>query len=61
VEELALLCRAGAAARAIDLAFEHLAVFGRDDEVLALLTAAIEHGDASATVRRRFAELTSGR
>jgi hypothetical protein len=61
VEELARLCRAGAAARAIDLAFEHLATFGRDDAVIALLAAAIERSDAPADVRRRFTELTSER
>ena len=61
VEELARLCRAGAAARAIDLAFEHLAAFGRNEEVIELLAAAIERCDASPAVRRRFAELTSAR
>jgi hypothetical protein len=57
LDELGELCRTGVAARAVDLAFEHFAVFGRDDAVLTLLAAAIEHTAPSDHVRRRFAEL----
>lgn len=56
LDELGALCRAGDVARAIDLAFEHFAQFGRDDHVVEVLGRAV---DAAATdrVRRRFAEL----
>jgi hypothetical protein len=40
-----------------DLAFEHFADFGRDDDILRLLADAIEHTAAAAGVRRRFAGL----
>lgn len=56
-DELGALCRAGALVRAVDLAFEHFADFGRDHEVLALLADAIEHRAASDGVRHRFAQL----
>ncbi len=55
--ELCDLCSAGAVVRAIDLAFEHFACFGRDDEIIELLVHAIEHTDAAARARQRFAEL----
>ena len=55
--ELRDLCLAGGVARAIDLAFEHFAHFGRDDEILALLARAIEDAGAGGCVPRRFAEL----
>jgi hypothetical protein len=57
LEELCDLCRSGAVARAIDLAFEHFACFGRDDDVIHLLAQAIERSDAGDRVRRRFTEL----
>jgi hypothetical protein len=41
--------------RAIDLAFEHFAHFGRDDEILEMLTHAME--DVAGCARRRFDEL----
>ena len=55
--ELRDLCCAGAVARAIDLAFEHFAHFGRDDEIIDLLAQAIEDADVAARARQRFAEL----
>ena len=55
--ELRDLCSAGAVARAIDLAFEHFVRFGRDDEIIELLAAAIERADACGRARQRFAEL----
>src|SRR4029078_1841428 len=51
------LCCTGAVVRAIDLAFEHFAHFGRDDEILELLTHAMENPDVAGCARRRFAEL----
>ena len=57
LDELRDLCRSGAVVRAIDLAFEHFAHFGRDDDIIDLLAAAIEHADAADRARRRFAEL----
>ncbi len=55
--ELRDLCRSGAVARATDLAFEHFADFGRDDDIGDLLADAIEHTQPAEDVRRRFAEL----
>jgi len=55
--ELRDLCRSGAVARAIDLAFEHFAQFGRDDDIIEQLAEAVEQAEAPASVRRRFAEL----
>jgi hypothetical protein len=51
------LCCAGAVIRAIDLAFEHFAHFGRDDEIIEMLTLAMAGPDVSVCGRRRFAEL----
>jgi hypothetical protein len=51
------LCCAGAVGRAIDLAFEHFAHFGRDDQILEMLAHAMEDSNVAACVRRRFAEL----
>lgn len=56
-DELRQLCHSGALARAIGLAFEHFADFGPDADYLRLLTDAVEHWDAPADIRRRFAEL----
>ena len=58
-DELRALCRSGAVLRAVDLAFEHFAAFGRDDQVVGLLAAAVEETAVSAEVRRRFAELAA--
>lgn len=57
LDQLRDLCRAAAFARAIDLAFEHFAQFGRDDEILDLLTDAIEQSVASPRVHERLTEL----
>ena len=57
LDELRLLCRRGAIARAIDLAFEHVACFGQDDAVVVLLEAAAGSAHAAADVRRRLDEL----
>lgn len=56
-DELRDLCCAGAVVRAIDLAFEHFAVFGRDDEIIDLLARTIEATDVVGRARQRFAEL----
>ncbi len=37
IDELRALCAAGQVARAVDLAFEHFATFGRDERVIDLL------------------------
>ena len=55
--ELRDLCSAGAVVRAIDLAFEHFAHFGRDDEIIDLLARAIDDADVAGRARQRFAEL----
>ena len=59
------LCRQGAVARAVDLAFEHFAAFGRDDEIVQLLALALDHDvDDEATsdeIGRRFADLRRDR
>jgi len=59
LDELQGLCAAGAVARAIDLAFEHFAHFGRDDEIIDLLARAINDADVAARAHQRFAELCS--
>ena len=56
-DQLRDLCCAGAVVRAIDLAFEHFAHFGRDDEILEMLTHAMEDPNVAGCARRRFAEL----
>jgi hypothetical protein len=56
-DELSALCAAGAVARAIDLAFEHFAEFGRDDAVVGLIAASVEQRAVSPSVRRQFQEL----
>ena len=56
LEALRELCRCGAATRAVDLAFEHFAAFGRNEEIILLLAETIAKApDAEAD--RRFAEL----
>jgi hypothetical protein len=57
LDELGALCRAGDVARAIDLAFEHFAQFGRDDDVVEVLGRAVDAAAVTDRVRRRFAEL----
>ncbi len=55
--ELRDLCCGGDVARAIDLAFEHFAHFGRDDQIVDLLARAVEDADVATRVGQRFAEL----
>jgi hypothetical protein len=43
----------------VDLAFLHFADFGRDDDVLDLIAAAIGRAPVPAVVRRRFVDLQS--
>lgn len=57
LDELRDLCCAGAVARAIDLAFEHFAHFGRDDDILDLIAEAVERPETTERARHRFAEL----
>jgi hypothetical protein len=57
LDELHALCRSGAVDHAIDLAFEHFAQFGRDDEIVRLLAAGIDVMEAAGRGRRRLAEL----
>jgi hypothetical protein len=57
LDELRDLCHSGAVVRAIDLAFEHFAHFGRDDDIIALLAGAVERAEAPERARHRFAEL----
>lgn len=56
-DQLCDLCCAGAVARAIDLAFEHFALFGREEEIIDLLARAIEDANVAGRARQRFAEL----
>ena len=56
--ELRRLCDQGQLAHAVDLAFEHFADFGPDDEILTALAAALDQRPATAAVRARFAELS---
>jgi len=55
--ELRDLCSAGEVARAIDLAFEHFAYFGRDDEIIDLLARAIDDSGVAGRACQRFVEL----
>ena len=57
LDELRDLCRSGTVSRAVDLAFEHFADFGRHDGVVDLLATVIEQAEAPEGVRHRFAEL----
>ena len=62
LDELRSLCRSSATlARAIDLAFQHFAEFGRDDEIVHLLAEAVLSIDTPNEARRRFAELCAAR
>lgn len=58
-DELRELCETGAVARAVDLAFQHFADFGRDDAIVRTLAAAIDGtaGPVGRMVRQRFADL----
>jgi hypothetical protein len=55
--ELCELCSSGAVSRAVDLAYAHVADFGRDDDLLAVLAAALDRTAPTPALRRRFAEL----
>ncbi len=57
IDELRCLCAAGAVGRAVDLAHQHFADFGRDEAVLRLLGETIEANDSPEEVRRRYAAL----
>lgn len=58
VDQLRALCAAGHVARAVDLAFEHFATFGRDDRVIDLLTQAVDNVACTA-IGRRLDELST--
>ena len=60
-DQLRDLCRSGTVGRAIDLAFEHFAEFGRDDAIVALLAEAIDGRSVPERVRHRLAELRASR
>ena len=55
--ELRDLCCTGGVVRAIDLAFEHFAHYGRDEQIIDLLGRAIEDAGEARRARERFAEL----
>jgi len=57
VDELRHLCDSGALVRAVDLAFEHFAVFGCDPDILGRLADAIERCGSPEVVLRRLDEL----
>ena len=57
LDELRRICNRGSVARAIDLAFAHFADFGPDEDVMALVAAAMESSGAPAALSSRFAEL----
>lgn len=57
LDELCDLCRRGAVSRAVDLAFEHFACFGRDDDVVALLEDVIKESPVASDVDRRLVAL----
>ena len=59
VEELRALCECGSLRRAVDLAFQHFADFGRNEEVLVFIADAIERTPVPAAIRRRFLDLQS--
>jgi hypothetical protein len=60
LDELRALCRSGRVGRAVDLAFEHFARFGHDEQVVALLSDAIDHRSETPQTRARLAELAAG-
>lgn len=61
LEELRRLCASGSVTRAIDLAFEHFADFGLTEDLIAVITDALERTDAPTAVRGRFASLCARR
>ena len=60
VDQLTALCASGQVARAIDLAFEHFATFGRDERIVVLLDQALEPEPGDERIRRRLDELHAG-
>lgn len=46
---------------ALDLAFSHVADFGRDEDLFAMLRKALEHDTEATTLRRRLADLEARR
>jgi hypothetical protein len=61
LNELRHLCCTGAVARAIDLAFEHFACFGPDDEIIDLITHAIGRVECGGRARQRLTELRTSK
>ena len=59
IDELRCLCGTGAIGRAVDLAHQHFADFGHDDEVLRMLGDILEAAGAPEDIRRRYADLTA--
>jgi hypothetical protein len=58
LDELRALCAEGRVGRAVDLAFEHFARFGSDDDVLAMLLDAVDH-DEAAPLRSKLSQLAA--
>ena len=61
LDELRRLCAAGSVSRAIDLAFEHFAEFGLTEELVAVISDALERTRAPDHVLGRFAQLRASR
>ena len=59
IDQLRALCASGQVARAVDLAFEHFATFGRDEYIIDLLTEAVDHTAAGEALRRHVDELST--
>jgi hypothetical protein len=59
IDELRCLCGTGAVGRAVDLAHQHFADFGRDDDVIRMLDDLIEAAGVPEELRRRYADLTA--
>ncbi len=57
LDELRTLCSIGAIGRAIDLAYEHFADFGPDDNIAVLISEALEQAEVPASIRSKFTEL----
>ena len=60
IDQLGALCQSGHVARAVDLAFEHFATFGRDELVIGLLAHAVDHHHVGDAIRQRLADLGGG-
>ena len=57
LDELRDLCGRGGIARAIDLAFEHFACFGWDDDVVVLLERVVQRAETDEELSRRVLQL----